>query len=180
MAKQELLVTIRDRYRASSKREKSRILDEFIAVTGHHRKHGIRLLGQSGDDGEQQPAVKKGRRIYDEAVREALIVVWEAADRICSKRLKAALPHLVESMERHGHLGLDPLRFANGCWRPAPPPWTGCSNPSGYRRAAGSDEGGSSRRAAIYRCGPSPIGMRRHRDFWRLTWWSTTAALCGV
>ena len=102
MAKQELLATIRDRYRASSKREKSRILDEFIAVTGHHRKHGIRLLGQSGDDGEQQPAVKKGRRIYDEAVRQALIVVWEAADRICGKRLKAALPHLVESMERHG------------------------------------------------------------------------------
>ena len=34
MAKPELLATIRDRYRASSKREKSRILDEFIAVTG--------------------------------------------------------------------------------------------------------------------------------------------------
>ena len=108
MAKPELLATIRDRYRASSKREKSRILDEFIAVTGHHRKHGIRLLGQSGDDGEQQPAAKKGRRIYDESVRQAVIVVWEAADRICGKRLKAALPHLVESMERHGHLDLDP------------------------------------------------------------------------
>ena len=108
MAKQELLATIRDRYRASSKREKSRILDEFIAVTGHHRKHGIRLLGQSSNDGDQQPAVKKGRRIYDEAVRQALIVVWEAADRICGKRLKAALPHLVGSMERHGHLDLDP------------------------------------------------------------------------
>ena len=108
MAKQELLATIRDRYRASSKREKSRILDEFIAVTGHHRKHGIRLLGQSDDDGAHQLAVKKGRRIYDEVVREALIVVWEAADRICGKWLRAALPHLVESMERHGHLGLDP------------------------------------------------------------------------
>ena len=108
MAKQELLATIRDRYRASSKKAKGRILDEFIAVTGHHRKHGIRLLGQSGDDGEQQPAAKKGRRIYDEAVRQAVIVVWEAADRVCGKRLKAALPHLVESMERHGHLDLDP------------------------------------------------------------------------
>ena len=94
MAKQELLATIRDRYRASPKREKSRILDEFIAVTGHHRKHGIRLLGQSGNDWEQQPAVKRSRRIYDAAVGEALIVVWEAADRICGKRLQAALPHL--------------------------------------------------------------------------------------
>ena len=48
------------------------------------------------------------RRIYDEAVREAVIVIWEAADRICGKRLKAALSHLVDSMERHGHLALDP------------------------------------------------------------------------
>ena len=107
MAKQELLATIRDRYQESSKKEKGRILDEFRAVTGHHRKHGIRLLAQTGYDVGKSPIVK-GRRIYDEAVREAVIVIWEAADRICGKRLKAALPNLVESMERHGHLDLDP------------------------------------------------------------------------
>ena len=107
MAKQELLATIRDRYRRSSKKDKGRILDEFIAVTGHHRKHGIRLLKQSGDAGEKL-SMTKGQRIYDEAVREAVIVVWEATDRICGKRLKAAIPHMVESMERHGHLDLDP------------------------------------------------------------------------
>src|SRR5207302_2246100 len=37
-----------------------------------------------------------------------LIVLWEAADRICGKRLKAVLPDLVASLERHGHLNLDP------------------------------------------------------------------------
>ena len=127
MAKQELLATIRDRYRASSKREKSRILDEFIAVTGHHRKHGIRLLGQSSDDGEQQLAVKKGRRIYDEAVRQALIVVWEAADRICGKRLKAALPHLVDSPgEVHG-----------APWPPGSGPWGAPTAAGGQRRHPG-------------------------------------------
>ena len=46
----ELLATIRDHYWCSSKKDKSRILDEFIAVTGYHRKHGIRLLGKSDDD----------------------------------------------------------------------------------------------------------------------------------
>ena len=76
------------------------------AVTGHHRKHGIRLLGQSDSEGEKQ-STARGLRIYDEAVREVVIVIWEAADRICGKRLKAALPHLVDSMERHGHLDLD-------------------------------------------------------------------------
>ena len=107
MAKEELLATIRDRYQASSRKDKSRILDEFIAVTGHHRKHGIRLRSQC-EDVSGKTGVVKGRRIYDEAVREAAILVWEASDRICGKRLKAALPHLVESMERHGHLDLDP------------------------------------------------------------------------
>ena len=107
MVKQELLATIRDRYRASSRKDKSRILDEFIAVTGHHRKHGIRLLGRP-IGGEDQRLDIKGWRIYDEAVQEAVILVREASDRICGKRLKAAMPHLVASMERHGHLDLDP------------------------------------------------------------------------
>ena len=107
MAKRELLASIRDRYRESSRKDKSKILDEFIAVTGHHRKHGIRLLAQSAASTGQAGAVK-GRRIYDDAVREVVILIWEASDRICGKRLKAAMPHLVESMERHGHLDLDP------------------------------------------------------------------------
>ena len=49
-----------------------------------------------------------GRRIYDEAVREALIVIWEASDRICGKRLRPLVPVLVEAMERHGHLQFAP------------------------------------------------------------------------
>jgi hypothetical protein len=49
---------------------------EFAAVTGYHRKHAMRLLraGQVNRRGGPRP----GRRIYDEAVREALIVIWEA------------------------------------------------------------------------------------------------------
>ena len=34
-------------------------------------------------------------------------LIWETADRICGKRLKAGIPHLVSAMERHGHLKLD-------------------------------------------------------------------------
>ena len=47
------------------------------------------------------------QRVYGEAVKNALIVVWEAADRICGKRLKAVIPALVNAMERHGHLKLE-------------------------------------------------------------------------
>ena len=51
---------------------------------------------------------RPGRRVYGDAVREALIVLWEASDRICGKRLRPLLPILVEAMERHGHLQLVP------------------------------------------------------------------------
>ena len=92
--------------RDASKKDKGRMLDEFVAIAGCHRKHAVRLLCQSEDAAVR--TVPKGRRIYDEAVRQVLIVVWEASDRICGKRLKAALPSMVESLERHGHLALDP------------------------------------------------------------------------
>ena len=102
----EVLGAIRNWYREASKKDKSRMLDEFVAIVGCHRKHAVRLL-RRGDEPTHR-SVPKGQRIYDEAVREALTVVWEASDRICGKRLKAALPSMVESLERHGHLDLDP------------------------------------------------------------------------
>ena len=73
MAKQELVATIRDRYQQASKKDKGRILDEFTAITGHHRKHCIRLLGGTADNKGKQAV---GRCIYDEAVREAVVVIW--------------------------------------------------------------------------------------------------------
>jgi hypothetical protein len=108
--KEELVRVLGRRYHDSSKMAKTLILNELVAVSGYHRKHAIRLLGSERDNGNMQTipcAVYHGRWIYDEAVKEALIVAWEAADRICSKRLKAVLPDLVNAMERHGHLNLD-------------------------------------------------------------------------
>src|SRR4051812_33505821 len=104
--RRELLEALRERYRIASKDEKSKILDEFVDITRCHRKHAIRLLTGAGP--VMPDATRLGRRIYSEAVRDALIVLWEAADRICGKRLKALLPGLISAMERHGHLALDP------------------------------------------------------------------------
>jgi hypothetical protein len=102
----ELLRALRQRYRLGSKQDKAKILDEFVAVAGCHRKHAIRLL--IGAEPAPSTAATVPRRTYDDAVCEALIVLWEAADRICGKRLKAVLPDLIASLERHGHLALDP------------------------------------------------------------------------
>jgi hypothetical protein len=104
--KRDLLHALRDRYQKASKNEKTRILDEYVAVAECHRKHAIRLLTGVEFVGPEAPS--HGRRIYVEAVRETLVVLWEAADRICSKRLKAVLPSLIAALEQHKHLTLDP------------------------------------------------------------------------
>lgn len=103
----ELVTAIARRYRESGRKEKTRILDEFVAVTGYHRKHALRVLHR-GVAEKDASASSARRRIYDQAVAEALVILWEAADRMCGKRLKAALPSLLQSMEHHGHLSLDP------------------------------------------------------------------------
>ena len=102
----ELVAAVVERYRRSDRTERGRILDEFVAVTGHHRKHAMRLLRGRTAGGARQG--QQRRRVYDAAAREALIVLWEASDRVCGKRLRPLLPVLVEAMERHGHLQLAP------------------------------------------------------------------------
>ena len=105
-ARDELVTALARRYAVCTRAEKTRILDEFEAVTGFHRKHAMRVLRT--DATRRHAEGRAGRRIYDDAVRDALVVLWEASDRICGKRLKALMPTLVEAMERHGHLKLGP------------------------------------------------------------------------
>ena len=42
--RKELVQALRQRYRSAAYGDKGRILDEFVAVSGYHRKHAIRLL----------------------------------------------------------------------------------------------------------------------------------------
>lgn len=72
--RKELTEAIGTRYRDVSTNERSRILDEFVAVTGYHRKHAIRVL-VSGHKDDPQPPKPPRNRLYDEAVHQALIVL---------------------------------------------------------------------------------------------------------
>jgi hypothetical protein len=101
-ARAELANAIRRRYRAATGKEKRKILDEFIATTGYHEKSAIRVL--RGEPAAERPQTRYRPALYDEAARAALIVLWEASDRVCGKRLKALLPILLPALERHGHL----------------------------------------------------------------------------
>jgi hypothetical protein len=102
-----LIQAIAERYHGAARADKKKILDEFIEVTGFHRKHAIRALRKTVAAGHAKLPTPRPR-IYDQAVVEGLTILWEAADRICGKRLKCAIPTLLDAMERHGHLKPDP------------------------------------------------------------------------
>jgi hypothetical protein len=52
----ELIAVVAERYARSTRKDRGRILDEFGALTGLHRKHAMRLL-RGGTRGE-----RSGRR----------------------------------------------------------------------------------------------------------------------
>ncbi|WP_439896797.1 Tn3 family transposase [Burkholderia ubonensis] len=101
--RRELTEAVGERYRRSNRNERRQILDEFLKLTGYHRKHAIRVLCNEVRVRKAKPGPK---RLYDDEVRAVLITLWEAADRICGKRLRAVIPTLIESMTRYGHLSL--------------------------------------------------------------------------
>jgi IS30 family transposase len=103
-SKQELAEALRPRYQQADRGAKSRILDEFVAVTGYHRKYAIQVLKHW-----PRRRVRQRRRAVAQyaAVVGPLEQLWAVADHICGKRLVAALPALVETLERHGELRLE-------------------------------------------------------------------------
>jgi len=105
----EYVAAVRERYARASKREKGRILTEFCATTGYHRKAAIRRLGAPPGAAPAAPPARPRR--YGPAVAAALVRVWEASGRLCAKRLVPFLPELLPLLERHGEVALDaPVR----------------------------------------------------------------------
>lgn len=105
-SKRELLVSIQPRYLKASRNGKTHILDEFVAATGYHRKHALRLLKHGHPRGLRK---RRGRRkIYQGEVVTALTRIWEICGRICSKRLQPFLPEMLAVLERHGEMQLEP------------------------------------------------------------------------
>ena len=104
-ARAELANAIRRRYQSAAAKVKRKILAEFVATTGYHEKLAIRVLNSQATPPRRQTRHRPS--LYDEAARAALIVMWEASDRVCGKRLKALLPIPLPALERNGHLKLD-------------------------------------------------------------------------
>jgi len=95
----EYLQAVRGRYLRATKTDKEKILDEFVRVTGYHRKSAIRALN-SPNPGKR--IEKRGRpKKYKSAVAGELKYLWEITDHLCSKRLHPFLPELLNVLKRN-------------------------------------------------------------------------------
>ena len=109
----EYAQAIRARYYESNKKEKGKILDEFTQVTGLHRKAAIRLLKRLG---QPRASKRRGRPfLYGATIQEELKAIWEASDRLCSKRLQPFLPEMVKVLRRHDEQRIDSSIEAELC-----------------------------------------------------------------
>lgn len=167
-SKKELLEAIQAHYLKANKAGKEKILDEFIAATGYHRKYAIRIFNHRP---KPKGLKKKGRqKVYQGEVVQILTRIWEICGRICSKRLKPFLPEMVSVLERHNELhlteGLRTLLLSMNCAT-----IDRCLRPARFEHPHGlstTKPGNCSRRPS--RSALTPPGMRNGQASLRSIW----------
>jgi len=120
------------RYKKLSKKEKSKMLDEFVNLTEYSRCYasyalrmyekkvvvylkGVRTVfvadngyrGRKDKRNRELRMKRKRKRIYDESVLNALIYLWRMSDYICGKRLKAYIEEALPNLKKFRGINID-------------------------------------------------------------------------
>ena len=122
--KQAITKELKERYNRATKKEKTKILDEFTALTGYNRCYASwvlktkkeKVMGYIRTGGkkikyvlEKKKKKKRARtRIYDYDVFLALRKIWTIFDFICSKRLKPFMAEAIEKLTKHKEIDITP------------------------------------------------------------------------
>lgn len=113
-ARAEITAKYARAYLKASKKDKGRLLDEVIAVTGWSRDNARRRLAKAA---EPRPRVvstarKPRGRKYSYDATKTLQRVWAFAGGECGKYLAVAMPALLDALERHGELVPGKARYS--------------------------------------------------------------------
>jgi len=118
--KKALTKELKKRYNKATKKEKTKILDEFCATTGYNRCYASwilkirkeKVLGYITTGGKRIKFVigkkkkRKRPKIYTYDVFLALRRIWVVFDFICSKRLAPFMAEAVKKLEKHKEIDL--------------------------------------------------------------------------
>lgn len=123
------------RYKKAKKKEKGKMLDEFVKLTEYSRCYAsyvLRMYEKSvvvyskgvrtvfvADNGYSKRIRRKWernearikrrnrRRIYDEKVSDALVYIWYLSDCICGKRLASFIRETVPILKKFDEINID-------------------------------------------------------------------------
>lgn len=103
-AKMEITKIVAKRYlEAKTKKEKSKILDEFCANVGYNRKYAITKINEWNF--KEKSEKKRGRKTKYSKVADALLIqIWESFDKICGERLHPYIPEAISTLTRLGYI----------------------------------------------------------------------------
>lgn len=108
MGKKELITATKARYLKASKKDKSKILDEFCSNSGLARKYAIKILSAKFDCNRIARVGRKGRKKkYGHGFMMIVIKIWEVLEYPCGQRLKPALPEMYEALVRFKEIIFD-------------------------------------------------------------------------
>jgi hypothetical protein len=98
---------LKKRYRKARKKEKSAILDEFVKTTDCHRKHATAVLNGRRER-KQGPIRRPRRKLYGVEEADAIRILADLFDNICSKLLRAAMDVELPRLYQAGVLQVRP------------------------------------------------------------------------
>ncbi|MCA1552782.1 MAG: hypothetical protein LC737_00225 [Chloroflexi bacterium] len=106
------LEQLRKRYARARRKERAKILDEFVQTSNYQRKYAIALLrGKRRWRAAQQPIERKRARTYTDEDKRAVLWLAELFDQIGSKRLRVAMNNELDNLWRHKQ-----LRVSRACY----------------------------------------------------------------
>lgn len=105
------LARLKKRYAQASKKERGKILDEYVETTGYHRKHAIAVLSGYYRPA-QRPVHRPRQSVYTAEDAHALQKLGELFDGINAKLLRASLDQELDHLYQSGFLDV-----SRACYR---------------------------------------------------------------
>ncbi len=122
--KKAVTTEVKKRYIKETKKGKTTILDEFIALTGYNRTYAARILSLAAGKvigysrscgkrikyviGKDKKTKRKANKIYGYDVFLALKKIWAIFDFVCGKRLAPFMAEAIKKLTKHKEIELSP------------------------------------------------------------------------
>jgi len=97
-SRKQYLKSIQIRYKKGTRKEKTKILDEFCENTKHNRKYVIQRLNNPSLLENIEKSKKKRSCKYGKNVKLALITLWEIFSYSCGQRLKVQISENLDKL----------------------------------------------------------------------------------